>query len=233
MSVGGSQQLRLFRRAIQDGATMLTACARSGLGVAEARMWLADDAKNPPPPEAYELLFPEENESPAPAGAQPEKEDDMARPKKQPEVEAIGTPDYALAVRIWRQDIKPAISKVGEYAQEQSTAYKAIKQQANIQPQAAKLAFKLDGMEESKRDDFLRSLNGLLKALNIFMPADMVDIAEGKATTADSVIPIGGKSARRSGLATIPAGPPGDPDLAGEDDDDADDGDHHHAEAAE
>jgi hypothetical protein len=232
MTVGGSQQQRLFRRAIRDGATMLTACAKSGFSVSEARLVLAEDAKNPPPPEAFELLHLEETITPAPTGAQPAKEDDMARPKKEPQVEAIGTPDYALAVRIWRQDIKPAISKVGEFAQEQSTAYKAIKKDANIQPQAAKLAFKLDGMEEAKRDDFLRSLNGLLKALNIFMPADMVDIAEGKGTTTDSVIPIGGKATRRSGLATIPAGPPGDTDLAGEDDE-APASDHHHAEAAE
>lgn len=148
----------------------------------------------------------------------------MARPKKQAVVEEVHAPDYALAVRIYREDIKPAQSKVGEFAQEQSTAYKAIKKRAHIQPQAAKLAFKLDDMESAKRDDFLRSLNGLLKALNIFMPTDLVDAAEGKGATGDSVVPMGER--RKPQLATVPMSDGVDVDLAGDDGEE-------HAEAAE
>lgn len=202
---GGSVQLRSYRIARRDGATIATACVLSGISLAEARLIEADDAKHPPPLEAFEPLIPAPTQAPHP------KEDDMARPKKQEHVEEVRTPDYQLAVRIWRNDIKPALAKSGEYAQEQSTAYKAIKKSANIQPQAAKLAFKLDGMEESKRDDFLRSLNGLLKALNIFMPLDLVDAAEGKGTTTDSVVPMGQRP--KPQLATVPKGPAGDQDL--------------------
>ncbi|WP_375249524.1 hypothetical protein [Sphingomonas sp.] len=202
---GGSVQLRSCRIARRDGATIATACVLSGISLAEARLIEADDAKHPPPLEAFEPLIPAPTQAPHP------KEDDMARPKKQEHVEEVRTPDYQLAVRIWRNDIKPALAKSGEYAQEQSTAYKAIKKSANIQPQAAKLAFKLDGMEESKRDDFLRSLNGLLKALNIFMPLDLVDAAEGKGTTTDSVVPMGQRP--KPQLATVPKGPAGDQDL--------------------
>jgi hypothetical protein len=92
-------------------------------------------------------------------GAQPQEET-MARPKRKAadEVVEIQKPDFDLAKRIYFNDIKPAQSKVGEHAQEMSTAYKEIKKAAHIQPQAAKLAFKLVEMEESKRDDFLRSL---------------------------------------------------------------------------
>lgn len=56
MTAGGSQQLRIFRRAIREGATIEDAAARAGIGLAEARLHAADDDKNPPPPEAYELL---------------------------------------------------------------------------------------------------------------------------------------------------------------------------------
>jgi hypothetical protein len=118
-------------------------------------------------------------------------------------------PDFDLAKRIYFGDIKPAQGKVGEHAQEMSTAYKEIKKAAHIQPQAAKLAFKLVEMEESKRDDFLRSFRGLLTVFNIFIPADLVDQAEGK-TGESNVIPIG-ESAKPQ-LATIPSD---DSDLAG------------------
>lgn len=133
----------------------------------------------------------------------------MARPKKYTEqVEEVHSPDFALAVRIYRHDIKPAQAKVGEYAQEQSTAYKAIKKRAYIQPQAAKIAFKLDDMEESKRDDFLRCFNGLLRELNIFMPVDLVDAAEGKGSTGEGVVPSGSRPKPK--LVTVPTGPEAD-----------------------
>ena len=134
-----------------------------------------------------------------------------ARKPREPQVEEIKTPDFDLAVKIYRGDIKPAASKIGEHAQEMSEAYKAIKSRAHIQPQAAKLAFKLDDMEESKRDDFLRSLNGLLKRLNIFMPIDLVDAAQGKGAAGDGVVPAGER--RRPQLVTVEH-PADDSDLA-------------------
>ncbi len=55
---GGSQQLRQFRIAIRSGATLEEASAATGgiIGPDEGRIHLAADAKNPPPPEAFELL---------------------------------------------------------------------------------------------------------------------------------------------------------------------------------
>lgn len=35
---GGSQQLRLFRIARRDGDTLMTACVKSGIPLAEARL---------------------------------------------------------------------------------------------------------------------------------------------------------------------------------------------------
>jgi hypothetical protein len=208
MTAGGSQQLRKYRIARRDGTTVMTACVLSGISMSEARLIEADDAANPPSEECFQLL------NTAPDSAPAQENDDMARAKKAPQVEEVHAPDFALAVRIFRQDIKPAQSKVGEYAQEQSEAYKAIKKRAYIQPQAARLAFRLDDMEESKRDDFLRSFNGLLKEMNIFMPVDLADMAEGKGTAGETVVPIGNGS--RPKLATIPMSDGKDDDLAGE-----------------
>jgi hypothetical protein len=99
----------------------------------------------------------------------------LARGKKSEQVEIISPPNFPLAVKYYREDIRPAQAKVGEYAQEQSTAYKAIKKNANINPAAAKMAFKLYEMEDAKRDDFLRSLYGLMQALKIGISMDLID----------------------------------------------------------
>lgn len=53
---GGSQNLRIYRRARRDGETLERACELSGLSHAEAALWDRDDAENPPPPEAFEMI---------------------------------------------------------------------------------------------------------------------------------------------------------------------------------
>jgi len=140
----------------------------------------------------------------------------MARAKLKPDDTdgEIKQKDFAQAVRIYRQDIKQAVSKVGEHSQELSTAFKAIKKQCGISSKAAKLAFQLDDMEDFKRDDFLRSLNGMLKELGIYMPTDMIDVANG-ATAGESIIPTGQREKPR--LVTVSDGTEIDlADAAGE-----------------
>ena len=187
----GSMQQRLFRRAIRDGKTLMTACVESGLSHTEGKLLLAANAADPPPEEAYELI------------GTARKEDDMARTakKKDDEVEQIGKPDFDRAVRIYRNDIKPAQARVGEFAQEQSTAYKEIKKGCNVHPGAAKLAFKLDAMEDTKRDDFLRSLKGLMAALNLGLSSDLVDQAEGDDDADGDIIPV--KASSRPSLMPV------------------------------
>lgn len=53
---GGSLNLRLYRRARRDGETLERACEISGLTLGEARLTDAEDARNPPTPEAFELI---------------------------------------------------------------------------------------------------------------------------------------------------------------------------------
>lgn len=108
----------------------------------------------------------------------------MARAARKPKDDDTGevkAKDFGLAKKLFLNDIKPAVSKAGESMQEASTAYKQIKKQANIQPAAAKLAFKLAEMEEAKRDDFLRCLGGLLKEFGIEVePKDMIDMMQAE-----------------------------------------------------
>lgn len=63
-------------------------------------------------------------------------------------------------------------------------------------------------MEDSKRDDWLRCFNGQLSAFGIDPnPKDMVDMMQGDDTYARP----------KMTLVTVPAGPDGDVDLAGDD----------------
>ena len=128
----------------------------------------------------------------------------------------IKTKDFAGAVRALKEDILPAQSKVGEHAQEMSTAYKHIKKNCHIQPAAARMAFRPADMEAAKREDFLRSFNGLIAELDIGLPADLVDMAEG--TKAGPPPVQSGRS--RPKLVTLPSDGR-ETDLAGEDDADA------------
>lgn len=186
--IGGSVQLRTFRIAIRDGKSVEDAAAIAGMSMGEAALHLSDDAADPPPPEAY-----------LPIGSM--KGHDMARGKKaadKPINGEIPKPDFDLAIRFYKEDIRPAQAKVGEFAQEQSTAYKAIKKQAHVHPGAAKLAFKLAEMEDTKRDDFLRSLYGLMEGLDIGLSRDLVDaMGDGEADKMPT------RERKRPALATV------------------------------
>ena len=105
----------------------------------------------------------------------------MASPKrKEPDdTGEIKVKDFALAKKLYFGDIKPAKSAAAESMQEASTAYKAIKKDAHIQPGAAKAAFNLVEMEDAKRDDWLRCFMGVLRENNIDPdPADLVDVMQ-------------------------------------------------------
>jgi hypothetical protein len=196
---GGSLQLRLFRKAIAAGASCEDAAEQAGISIEEAKLILSADAADPPPPEAFQLI----GES---------KEYIMARrPAAKPKEEFVGEVkpmDFDRAVRLYKGDIKPAISKVGEHNQAAGTAYKEIKKACRIQPAAAKLAFKLSETEEAKRDDFLRGLGGLLKAMGVdIVPTDLIDLMSTE--TKDNY-------ARPKPVLVTVSGPPDDSDLSGD-----------------
>lgn len=73
---GGSQQARLLRRALRDGASIADAAAAAGMSIAEARLQQRDDERSPPPPEAYELLG---HNNPPKGPTMPDATDDRLR----------------------------------------------------------------------------------------------------------------------------------------------------------
>lgn len=173
MMSGGSQQLRIFRIAIRDGASLEDACTASGISPEEARLHLADDAKNPPPADAYELI-----------GHNSKKDNAMA--KSDDDVTEIKEMDFKQAVGIYRADIAPEKTEAASHMQSVGEAYKAIKKSCHIQPQSAKGAIKAFEMEDAHRDDYLRGFAGMLNELAgytllTFHGGDLVDIAEGKS----------------------------------------------------
>ena len=131
----------------------------------------------------------------------------MARPKKNDDTGELKAMDFDKAVSLYRQDIKPAISKVGEHAQEVSTAYKHIKKHCGIPPSIARFCFKLAEEEDTKRDVQLRALSGLLSKLGIgIIAADLVDQAQGSSGT--PVIPTAQAKPRPNLVVVPPADAP-------------------------
>lgn len=127
----------------------------------------------------------------------------MARAKTKDDVESVQMMDFERAVRLFRNDIKPAQNKVGNHAQEMSTAYKEIKKACGIPPAIARFCFKLSEQEEASRDVQLRALNGLLKQLGMgVIAADLVDQAQGNAGT--DVIPAA-RVTPRPNLVVVPS----------------------------
>ena len=121
----------------------------------------------------------------------------MARTKKE-ESPPTGTvngevqkPDFERAARLLLLDVKPAEEKVGEHSQTMSEAYKTIGKHCHVNTRAARIAYQLSKESDEKRDDFLRSLRGMFKAMKIRLSPDLVDKAEGRDDGEDDIIPIG------------------------------------------
>lgn len=126
---------------------------------------------------------------------------DVAEEPKAEDAGAEGKMDFELARKLYFDDIRPAASRSAEEAQAASTGYKAIKNQCKIDPQAAKLAFKVVQMESSKQQHFLRSMAGMFAIMNIGLHTDLVDEMQGHNSGA-TIIPF--KAAETGGLATLP-----------------------------
>jgi len=192
---GGSQQLRIFRRAIRDGATLEEACAATGdiIPPEEGRIYLARDAKEPPPPEAYELLG-------------PSKEETMAMAEKKEDGEGAGVsgeykrPDVAKAFEIYDTEIKPKNAHLSTIKGDLADPHKRIKDDCHFPRGVLNFIVGLESMEDAKRDHHLLALHGALGHRKLTLPEDLVTLAQGKA--GDNVVPLG-KRARPS-LATLP-----------------------------
>lgn len=106
----------------------------------------------------------------------------MAKPAKPEADEAveIQPPDFERAIRIMLNDVKPAEEKNASSRGDLSAAWKAIEEECHVNKKAAKLFAKLRAMSEETKDDFLRSLYGLMQAGGVALNRDLVDLAEGE-----------------------------------------------------
>lgn len=162
---GGSLQLRMFRNAIRDGKSLNFAASIAGMSLTEAKLTMEADAANPPPEEAYELI------------GTARKEDDMARTakKKDDEVELIKTPDFKRAIKVITNDVEPQDERNAKARGEMSAAWKIVEDECHVNKAAAKDFRKIRNMSDELRDDYLRSLYGLISEDGIGISSDLVD----------------------------------------------------------
>lgn len=91
----------------------------------------------------------------------------------------IPQPDFERALRIMAHDIQPSEETNASARGDLSAAWKLIEDECHCNKAAAKTFNKLRGMSDEKRDDFLRTLYGLMRFSGIGVNKDLVDIAEG------------------------------------------------------
>jgi hypothetical protein len=179
----GSQSLRLFRRAIRDGATLEQAAALGDYSLATAKLIHADDLKTPPPPAAFELLY----DPDAPADASSTKEPVMA--KNEDETGEYHRPNAELAFKIYDTTLKPKEAHLATIKGDMSEPYQQIKDQAHFPRKVLNFIIGLENEEDAKRDHMLLALSEGLKHRQLFLPRDLVTMASGDAGS--DVIPTG------------------------------------------
>lgn len=194
-ALGGSQQLRLFRRAIRDGTSLFAAAELAGMSPMEAKLHFEADVRDPPPAEAFELLY-----DPSSTAA---KEADMGRPRRmarEPETgDDDGTgggvtgeykrPDAKKAIKIYREEIAGRKAHMAEIRGDLSDPFKRIKDDCKFPRTVLDFLMKVDDLEEAKRDHWLLALNLGLKELKLTLPRDIVTLAEGE--DGGEVVPTG------------------------------------------
>ncbi len=127
----------------------------------------------------------------------------MARKAKveSEEVEIVEKPDFERAIKVLTNDVHPANEKSAKSRGDLSAAWKVIEDDCHVNKKAAKLYFDLAGASEEKKDDFLRSLYGLMTAGGMGISADLVDRMEGEGEA--PAMPIVQRADDGAGLATL------------------------------
>lgn len=200
---GGSQQARMFRCAIRDGFDLDRAAAYAGLSLAEAKLQFADEQRNPPLAEAFELL-PTRSTTEA-------KEATVAKEKKDKSDGVYNAPNAREAIKIYRNEVAPRKAFINEKSGDLSDPYKRIKDDCNFPRKVNDFLFFLEGCEDAKRDHFLTALHAGLTEMNFKRPTDLLTLAEGNA--GGDVVP-GGAKAEKPRMATLQPHTAGDDDLA-------------------
>lgn len=108
-------------------------------------------------------------------------------------------PDAAGAFKIYDNEIKSKLTHIATLKGDLSEPHKRIKDTCNFPRSVLNFIVALENMEDAKRDHFLLALSEGLKVRRLFMPRDLVTMANGEAET--NVIPLGER--RDAGLATL------------------------------
>jgi hypothetical protein len=152
-----------------DGLSLEDAAFDSGLSIAEAR--LTDAAV-------------ERGEIQAPQPPQQPKEITVGGKAKTPadEVEEIKKPDFSRAIQVMKSTIRPAEEESAGARGDLSAAWKIVEDECHINKKAAKDFHRLSNMSDELRDDYLRSLYGLMQEAGIGISQDLVDqMGDGEA----------------------------------------------------
>jgi hypothetical protein len=112
---------------------------------------------------------------------------------------AITPPDFEKALKVITNDLNPLLERGAKVRGDQAAAWKVIEDDCHCNKKAAKDFHKLMRMDPELRDDYFRTLSGLLELSGIGISRDLVDQAEGGE--AKPVIPVVDKA--RPELATV------------------------------
>jgi hypothetical protein len=116
------------------------------------------------------------------------------------EVTEVHAPDFAAALRCMNVNVKPAEEKNAGSRGDLSGAWKTIEQDYHCNKAGAKAFYKLFNMSAEARDDYLRTLYGLMKTAHIGISQDLVDRMEESDAPSMPVVPSNGS---QDGLATL------------------------------
>lgn len=183
----GSQQWRLLRRNLRAGMSIEDAAPLCNMSIVEARMLAQIDAKNSPlPEEAFNLLY--DPDAPAAASPTEAKEARMANDEDEGGGE-YKRPDAALAFKIYDQQIKPKEAHLATIKGDMSEPYQQIKDNAHFPRKVLNFIVALENEEDAKRDHLLLALSEGLKHRKLYLPRDLVTMANGEDGA--EIIPLG------------------------------------------
>lgn len=130
-------------------------------------------------------------------------------------------PDAAKAFEIYDKQIKSKLAAIAEKKGDLSQPWDDIKEQAHFPRKVMNFILALEAEEDAKRDHLLLALGEGLKHRNLFMPRDLVSMANGE--DGDEIVPTGERE--RPFLAALDgeAAREAEADDDGHDEDDGDD----------
>lgn len=111
----------------------------------------------------------------------------------------IPKPDFERAIKVITNDLNPLLERSAKVRGDQAAGWKVIEDDCHCNKKAAKHFHALMRMDPELRDDYFRTMRGLLEASGMGISRDLVDDAEGKEEA--PVIPVVDKA--RPELATV------------------------------